>query len=110
LLAAEPGNAEYVDIQESLEEVITLTEEMLATAGAEAAAEAGGATDNGAGGWGAGGGGGGDDGAATAEALMAAQTVRGAVCQASYDGEWFDAAIDSILPAGAYTRPLSSSK
>jgi survival-of-motor-neuron-related-splicing factor 30 len=61
LLAAEPGNAEYLDVKESLAEVIALTADLLASTAA-----AGGAGDAGDGG--------------------AAAGVSGAACQALYDG------------------------
>lgn len=83
LLAAEPGNAEYLDVKESLTEVIALTEDLLASTTAAAAGPA--AEDAGAAGVG------GADAAAvaaaTAAALLTAQTVSGAACQALYDGQ-----------------------
>ena len=109
LLAAEPDNAEYLDVKESLTEVIALTEDLLTSAtGASGAADtraAGGDAAAGGGDGVVGDGGGGDDDAAaiaasTAAALMTAQTVTGATCQALYDGQWYDASIDTILPDG----------
>eukprot|EP00227_Mantoniella_beaufortii_P017402 CAMPEP_0197577156 /NCGR_PEP_ID=MMETSP1326-20131121/1895_1 /TAXON_ID=1155430 /ORGANISM="Genus nov. species nov., Strain RCC2288" /LENGTH=82 /DNA_ID=CAMNT_0043140177 /DNA_START=31 /DNA_END=276 /DNA_ORIENTATION=+ len=51
LLVGEPDNAEYLDVKESLAEVISLTEDLIATA----LAEGGGGGAGGAGGGGAGG-------------------------------------------------------
>lgn len=83
LLAAEPDNAEYLDVKESLAEVIALTEDLLASSTAAAA----GATAQDAGVAGDGGADAAAIAAATAAALMTTQTVTGAACQALYDGQ-----------------------
>ena len=92
LLAAEPDNAEYLDVKTSLAEVIALTEDLVASAGAaDAPAQP----------------------TPEAEAPSAppaappppppppiAASVAGAPCQARYDGTWYEAVMEEVLADG----------
>ncbi|XP_031382419.1 survival of motor neuron-related-splicing factor 30 isoform X2 [Punica granatum] len=100
LLADDPGNAEYADMQKELAEVIALTEELLATARQNEISAS-------------------DIGASTSESLGISQTEGlpvegfpdhherfpiGSKVQAvwSEDGEWYDATIEAYTPNGYY--------
>lgn len=95
LLAAEPGNAEYVDVRESLVEVIALTEDLIASATTNQRSTDGTPPEA-------------SDAPAPPSAyasgspgtMAAGGSVAGAACQALYDGVWYEASIDAINPDG----------
>nr|CAD1818156.1 unnamed protein product [Ananas comosus var. bracteatus] len=84
LLADEPGNAEYADMEKELEEVIALTEELLATAKQAEATQ--------------------HDSDESNEHSLSHKFSVGTKVQAvwSEDGEWYDATIESLTPNGYY--------
>ncbi|OAY75799.1 survival of motor neuron-related-splicing factor 30 isoform X1 [Ananas comosus] len=95
LLADEPGNAEYADMEKELEEVIALTEELLATAKqAEATQHDSDVRFDGTS----------ESKLESNEHSLSHKFSVGTKVQAvwSEDGEWYDATIESLTPNGYY--------